>query len=256
MMKRVVLLLSVCFCVAWVSGVWAAKEDCGDPPNAPGVPAAEVNEEDLNVKNDYDTVVEEDTRPGVTYLTFVNGDAPNPNACGLNSTGGTLTGWGGPIDGDNVTIGEGAGSRNEIVIGGVLFQRGLGTHGPATIIYDISGGQWTKFSAQVGMSDEKDPADCGAGGTSEFVFSLDGDEVFGSETLAGSTDGENTPPLLVEFDIPAGTQELLITITDGGDGNGCDHSALGDAKLMTNATFAVDVTDKLATSWGLVKQGY
>ena len=103
------------------------------------------------------------------------------------------------------------------------------------------------------MSDEKDPADCGHGGTGHFIFSVDGEEAFKSETLGGVVDGENVEAVKVEFDIPANATELTIVMGDGGNGNGCDHSAIGDAKLLTAQALAVEPANKLPTIWGHLK---
>ncbi|HID57354.1 TPA: hypothetical protein EYP37_12540 [Candidatus Poribacteria bacterium] len=248
-------VLAVTFLVA--SSGWALKEDCGPYPNKPPKPAKKVNKEDPNVQNDYDQVVPEDTRKGVTYLTFINGDQPKPNACGLNPKNdpNEWTGWGGPLNADNMTIGEGPGTRNEIVIGGVYFERGIGTHAVAKIVYDLTGGDWVKFEGYVGMADEKDPAECGHGGSCVFVFYVDGKEVFRSDVLRGTEGGKNVPPVKVELDV-SGARELTIEILDGGDGIGCDHGAIGDAKLLTAAAFAVDPRGKLSTSWGAIKSLY
>ena len=102
-----------------VSG-YAARSDCGDLVNPPAKPIEEVAKDDPNVQNDYVDTVEDDDRAGVFYLAIVNGASPKPNDCGLNPSNdeAAWTGWGGPLDGENVTIGEGAGTRNEIVIGG------------------------------------------------------------------------------------------------------------------------------------------
>jgi len=196
----------------------------------------------------------------VTYLTFINGDQPKPNACGLNPKNdpNEWTGWGGPLDADNMTIGEGPGTRNDIVIGGVYFERGIGTHADAKFVYDLTGGNYVKFEGYVGMSDEKDPDECGHGGSSIFIFSVDGKEMFKSDLLTGCTeDGENVAPVKVEFDIPAGAKELTIQIDPGDDGKGCDHACLGDAKLLTSeAVTAVNPCDKLSTLWGKIKSAH
>ena len=105
---------------------------------------------------------------------------------------------GGPLNFDNVTIGEGATTRNHIVIGGTYFERGFGVHAVGTFVYDLTGDDYVRFEAYTGMSDEKDPGDCGHGGSSHFTFSLDGTEVVVTETLAGVTDGVNTEPFKVE----------------------------------------------------------
>jgi hypothetical protein len=236
---------------------WASKEDCGDPPNMPAKPAVEAKEESPNINNDYDTIVEEEIDPGVIYLTVINGAQPKANACGLNTSGGTLTGWGGPLDADNMTIGEGAGTRNDIVIGGILFERGIGSHAIATLIYPLTGDDYARFECYVGMSDEKEAGlECGHGGSGVFIFDVDGKEMFKSELLLGGEGGENVDAVFVEFDIPAGAKELTITLSDGGDGNSCDHSCLGDAKLLTGAARAVEPAGKATTAWGRIKASY
>lgn len=255
-MRKSLIYLLVCLMLTGFTMALASKKDCGDPPNTPPKPAKKVNKEDPNVQNDYDKVIKEDTRSGVVYLTVVNGDQPTPNACGLNpkNNPNEWTGWGGPLDADNMTIGEGKGTRNDIVIGGVLFERGIGTHSEAKFVYDLTGGNWVRFEGYVGMADEKDPAECGHGGSSQFIFYLDGKEVFKSDVLKGTDGGKNVPPVKVEFDIPAGAKELVIEINDGGDGKGCDHACVGDAKLLSaEAVTAVDPGDKLSTLWGRIK---
>jgi len=250
------LVMVVVFMMA-VSGAWALKADCGKQPNVPAKPAKEVNKENPAVNNDYDKIVKEN--PKATYLTVINGDQPKANACGLNPKNppGEWTGWGGPLDADNMTIGEGAGSRNDIVIGGIFFERGIGTHAVGKLVYDLSGDKYKKFECYVGTSDEKDAGlECGNAGSCAFIFTVDGKEMFKSDTLVGGKAGENTPALKVEFDIPSGARELQIDITEGGDGNSCDHACLGDAKLMTAADLSVEPKNKATTLWGSIKASY
>jgi hypothetical protein len=255
--KLICILLALSMFLGWTVSSWAAKGDCGDPPNEPAKPAEKVDTDDPNVQNDYTEVVAETV--GAVYLAVVNGDQPAPNACGLNPSNDAVewTGWGGPLDADNMTIGEGAGSRNDIVIGGVLFERGIGTHTVGTFVYDLTGGDYVKFEGYVGMADEKDPTECDHGGSGDFTFTVDGAEMFKSDVLQGTVDGENVAAVMVEFDIPAGASELVIVCGDGGDGNGCDHAALGDAKLLiAGVETAVKPTGKLSTSWGAIKGSY
>ncbi len=242
-----------------VASTWASKDDCGEPPNQPPKPAVEANKENPGVNNDYDTVVEEEIDPGVIYLSVINGDQPKANKCGLNPSNDPAqwTGWGGPLNADNMTIGEGAGTRNDIVIGGILFERGVGSHAPATLIYPLTGDNYVRFECYVGMSDEKEAGlECGHGGSGVFIFEVDGKEMFKSERLVGGEGGENVPAVKVEFDIPGGAKELMITLADAGDGNSCDHSCLGDAKLLTGRARPVEPGGKAATLWGSIKASY
>ena len=256
-------LFSMCALIVMLSiglafSVSAGKADCENIDGDGAKPVKEVGKEDAAAQNDYDEVVEEDDRQGVTYLAFIGGSQPKPNNCGLNPKNAEAewTGWGGPIDTDNATIGEGGGTRNEIVIGGIYFERGIGSHSVATVVYDLSGGDYLKFEGYVGMSDEKDPAECGHGGSGDFIFSVDGKEVFKSDTLMGTDGGDNVEAVRVEFDIPANAKELEIIMGDGGDGAGCDHSAIGDAKLLNAQALAVEPANKLPTIWGHLKDSY
>jgi hypothetical protein len=80
--------------------------------------------------------------------------------------------------------------------------------------------------------------------------------MFKSDKLSGTLDGKNVLAVFVEFDIPAGAKELTIQFTDAGDGGGCDHSALGDGKLLTPQALAVEPANKLPTTWGKIKGRY
>ncbi|MCE2401369.1 NPCBM/NEW2 domain-containing protein [Candidatus Poribacteria bacterium] len=137
--------------------VYAGKDDCTNIDGDGDKPIKEVGKEDVGVVNDYDEVVEEDDRKGVIYLALIGGSQPKANACGLipKNDAGQWTGWGGPLNFDNVTIGEGGATRNHIVIGGTYFERGFGAHAVGTFVYDLTGDDYTKFEAYVGMSDEK-----------------------------------------------------------------------------------------------------
>jgi hypothetical protein len=196
--------------------------------------------------------------PKAIYLTVINGSQPKPNACGLNPSNppAEWTGWGGPLDADNMTIGEGAGARNDIIIGGTLFERGVGTHAIAKFIYPLTGDKYKMFEGYAGMSDEKDPAECTFAGSSVFIFSIDGKQMFKSDLIKGTDLGKNVLPLKVSFDIPSGANELQIDITDGGDANCGDHACLGDAKLLTASGLSVEPKNKATTLWGNLKSSY
>lgn len=244
--------------IGFAFNVNAAKEDCTNIDGDGAKPIKEVAEEAAGVQNDYDEVIEEDDRKGVVYLAVIGGSQPKPNACGLNPSNDAAqwTGWGGPLNFDNATIGEGGGTRNHIVIGGTYFERGIGAHSIGTLIYDLTGDKYLKFECYVGMSDEKDPGECGHGGSGDFTFSVDGKQAFKSEVLKGTDGGENVDAVKVEIDIPSNAKELTIVMGDGGDGAGCDHSAIGDAKLLTAQALAVEPANKLPTIWGHLKASY
>ena len=235
----VLLLATLCLMVVGLGEIVDAQQVCvelvGDGPQ----PIKPVNAESLPVENDYDIIVPADTRAGVIYLALIGGSQPIPNACGLTpkNPSAEWTGWGGPLDTDNATVGEGPGFRNKIVTGGIYFERGLGSHAVGTLVYDLSGDTYTRFEGWIGMSDEKDLDNefCDDSGSGTFAFLLDGREVYRSSTVPGVFRLEHNPaPLEVAFDIPSTARELTIVMGDGGDGNRCDHSVIGDAKLLTS----------------------
>ena len=250
-MKYIIILLTL---VLTVFDAYSDKDDCHNLAGVGSNPIRKVTNENLAVLNDYETVVKEDTRDGVTYLSFVGGSQPKPNACGLNPKNARLnwTGWGGPIDTDNASIGHGVGHRNHIVIGGVHFERGLGSHANAKIIYDLTGGDYVKFEAYVGMSDETDPNACGNAGSSIFTFKVDDKTVFESGTIQGAVNGQNVPPVRVSFDIPLNGKELEIIIDTTEDGPCADHATVADAKLLDAdvASVTTDITTTTVTTLG------
>jgi hypothetical protein len=173
-----------------------SEAQCGDDPIAP-------------VKElPYDKLIEALDKPGVVYLTVINGDTPQPNDCGLNpkNNAAEWTGWGGPLNHDNMSIGEGPTTRNLITIERVRCQRGVGTHAIAKLVYDLTGLNYKAFHALVGVDDET-----GAGAI-QFTFSIDGKEVHQTEELLQAMEGE-----VVDFDIPKGAKELQIDISNLGD---------------------------------------
>jgi hypothetical protein len=257
----------LCYCIAVifilnliVVSAWAVKGDCGAQPNVPPKVATKVAKNDPAVNNDYDKVVTEDTRPGVVYLAPVAGAQPKANACGLKASNDPAdwTGWGGPLDADNMTIGESGPTRNDIIIGGTLFERGIGTHALAKFVFPLTGDKYTRFEGYAGMSDEKDPAECTFGGSSDFTFTIDGKEMVKTPVLKGNDNGvdQDVAPFKVAFDIPAGANELVIQIGQGDDGNCGDHACVGDAKLLTGGLSPVTPQGRLSTTWGDIKSAY
>jgi hypothetical protein len=173
-----------------------SEAQCGDDPIDP---AKDVP---------FDEVIEALDEPGVVYLTVINGDTPKPNKCGLNPTNDAAewTGWGGPLNHDNMSIGEGPTTRNLITIEGVRCQRGVGTHAIANLVYDLTGLDYRAFHAFVGVDDET------GAGVIQFTFNIDGKEVYQTEEMTQDKEGE-----VVDFDIPKGAKELHIYIDNRGD---------------------------------------
>ena len=101
------------------------------------------------------------------------------------------------------------------------------SHAVSRIVYDLSAGSYTRFESTFYM-----PNPCGNIASLEILFFADNTEVYNSGVLRGSQ-ARNTQ---IAFDIPKNTQTLTISVTDGGDGNGCDHFILAEARLLHTTT--------------------
>ena len=115
------------------------------------------------------------------------------------------------------------------------------------VIYDLSGGDYSRFDGYVGLMEDYDA--CGHGGTVEFIFGIDGIGVWRSGKLIGIRD---TEPVYVEFNIPADAQNLTIIVTDGGDGTCSDHWTIGNARLTMGVTDDVIVSTDVPESTTLI----
>jgi hypothetical protein len=109
-------------------------------------------------------------------------------------------------------------------IGDREFARGLGTHANSRVIYDLSG-HGARFEAWVGvdaeMSGYKEPS---------VVFQVlgDGKTLFDSGVMR-----LDTPAKQVSVDV-RGVKELVLVVTDAGDGINCDHADWADAMLFAD----------------------
>ena len=131
--------------------------------------------------------------------------------------------------------------------------------------YDLSGNDYTQFHAYIGITDDHQHTvndngsnqSCNVGGSAIIKFHIDDILIFGSEVLTGSMEAQ-----YIEFDIPEGAETLKITINSTSDGNWCDSSAVGDAKLVVKGTvntkhqIVVSAKEKLTTQWAIIKSDY
>ncbi len=105
-----------------------------------------------------------------------------------------------------------------------LFDHWMYSHAESRIVYDISGGDYTQFGGYFLM-----PNPCEDVASVELIFLADAVEVYNSGFIVASQ--QNSQPY-VSFNIPVGTKTLTMRVTDGGDGNSCDHWILGNARLL------------------------
>ena len=105
-----------------------------------------------------------------------------------------------------------------MAVGGVKFERGLGTHAVSTIWIELNEGV-TRFTAQVGLDD--------AAGKGSIVFKVvaDGQNRFDSGIMKAGA-----KPRAVDLDL-TGVKLLLLQVLDGGDGIENDHADWAEAKF-------------------------
>ena len=129
----------------------------------------------------------------------------------------------GPVE-RNTSNGElPLGDGNPIRIQGRTFQGGLGVHAPSLLRFRL-GGVCSRFTAQVGIDDEKN-----GGGTATFQVWADGEKLWDSVDF-GPTTGLDLP---VPVDISVvGRNELRLFVGTAGDGNVGDHADWADAHLI------------------------
>ena len=103
-------------------------------------------------------------------------------------------------------------------IAGVHYLRGIGTHAPARIVYDLAGAH-RRFQASVG-------ADSAVHGSVTFEVRVDGESRFATDVMR-----RDDPAREVDIEV-AGAQTLELIVTDAGDGVTGDHANWADARLL------------------------
>ena len=111
---------------------------------------------------------------------------------------------------------------NPLTVGGKVYARGLGTHAFSEILYQL-GNRYQRLEAEVGVDDEK-------GGAGSVVFQVygDGRKVFDSGIMRGRDPAKRVSVPLNNVN------ELLLVVTDAGDGISCDHADWASARLVGN----------------------
>nr|WP_253209453.1 NPCBM/NEW2 domain-containing protein [Streptomyces niphimycinicus] len=129
-----------------------------------------------------------------------------------------LNGWG-PVE-KNTSVGEsGAGDGHPLTIGGTTYDKGLGVHAPSEVTY-YTGGRCSRFTAQVGVDDEK-----GTEGSVAFEVWADDTKVASSRTLT------NADPAAALDAAIGQANTVRLVVTDGGDGITSDHGDWADASF-------------------------
>lgn len=109
-------------------------------------------------------------------------------------------------------------------IGRRSFRHGLGTHANSEIAVTLPPGA-KAFQAYVGVDNNDDTA--GSRGTVQFRAEADGKELCQTGTLHGGAE-----PARLNLPIPKGARELVLKVSDAGDGPGFDQADWADARLV------------------------
>ena len=92
------------------------------------------------------------------------------------------------------------------MISGITFSI---LHAPSYISYDISRGNYKKFQSKFFL-----PNSCGNVASVKVIFLADGKEIYNPSVLRAG----NSQNIQISFDIPSNTNNLVIRVTDAGDG--------------------------------------
>jgi alpha-galactosidase len=109
-------------------------------------------------------------------------------------------------------------------IGSRDFEHGLGTHAFSEIRVAVPKGAG-EFKAFAGIDNNYDTQ--GSKGSAEFIVELDGKEAARTPVLRGSDAG-----VAVSVAVDDTARELVLKVTDGGDGPGCDQADWADAQFV------------------------
>ena len=161
------------------------------------------------------TAVESDAVTA-TYLSLVS---DNPNILVPINDMRKWSGWHGwfweKVKGERLT------EQPSVFIGDYVdrFDHWMYLHAESHIVYDISGGEYSQFDGHLIT-----PNPCIE--TIELICLIDNKVVYNSGRV------RVLEPMRVAFHIPADANTLTIRVTDGGDGESCDHWILGDPRLL------------------------
>jgi alpha-galactosidase len=156
----------------------------------------------------------------VVYRVTRTGAAAPPNGTTQLSDGTALSatnGWG-PVELDRSVNAQAAGDGRTLTIGGTTYAKGLGTHAPSSVTYNL-GGRCTAFTADVGVDDEV------TAGRVVFQVWRDGVKVADSGYVTGADGAKHLTADLT------GATTLLLAVTDGGDGINSDHADWANPRI-------------------------
>ncbi|MGV9271254.1 glycoside hydrolase family 97 catalytic domain-containing protein [Kitasatospora sp. NPDC003701] len=128
----------------------------------------------------------------------------------------------GPAERDTSNGESKAGDGTTLRIGGRAFDKGLGMHANGSVTVHL-GGAYRRFTTLVGVDDE-----VAAGGRGSVVFEVvaDGRVVATTPVMTAQS-----PARSIDVDT-SGVTDLVLRVTDAGDGRSYDHADWADARVI------------------------
>ena len=108
-----------------------------------------------------------------------------------------------------------------LTLGGKVYAHGFGTHSRGLLVVALDGGA-KRFTATVGIDDEVG----GGRGSAEFQVLGDGRKMLWTSGIMR----QGQPSKTVDVDL-TGQRQILLRVTDGGDGYNYDHADWADAQF-------------------------
>ncbi|WP_261301617.1 NPCBM/NEW2 domain-containing protein [Paenibacillus andongensis] len=128
-----------------------------------------------------------------------------------------------------------------IILNGKTYTKGLGTHATSSITYNLNG-QYTWFQSFIGVDDEVNSS-----ATVVYQVWADGNKIYDSQTMTPTSATKS-----IDVSV-AGVNQLVLTVTDAGDGINSDHADWANAQLFRSQVYLSDLTWASATAgWGTV----
>jgi glucose/arabinose dehydrogenase len=144
---------------------------------------------------------------------------PRTHVSDMSFSGTPANGWG-PVERDMSNGETAAGDGHTITLDAIPYAKGLGVHAPSDVRYALGGTCSGKFIADVGVDDE-----VGSGGSVVFQVWLDAVKAFDSGVVT-----QGSARQVVNVGV-AGTNQLRLVVTDGGDGMARDHADWAGARV-------------------------
>lgn len=127
------------------------------------------------------------------------------------------SGWGKPLPNQSI-------QAQPLTLAGRVYKNGVGTHADSLLCINLKGSA-TRFTAFLGVDDETQKK-----GSIQGKIYGDGKKLFDSGILRGGTE-----PAAIDLNVE-GIQQLILVITDAGDGADYDHADLADAAIEYDGT--------------------